>query len=171
MPLYCWSLISGQAVPPPPPPAISDHFSPIPRTKESNNRLPETLLLPDFSSKTTCLRKNHQRFGEFLPATHNFPSQPKNSVGVTHKDGESAIREISIDDARGRMIFSLSSPLETDVWMWGYRKLPSSSLSPSSWKETASHADYHEHKSIYLKWIFEKIGHSSSDLVPSLEIS
>ena len=48
--------------PPPPPPAISDHFSPIPRTKESNNRLPETLLDIRFLLKKndTCLLRNNQ---------------------------------------------------------------------------------------------------------------
>ena len=50
--------------------------------------------------------------------TRGFASQPiifplllKNTVGVRHKHLESTIREISIDDARGRMIFSLPNPL------------------------------------------------------------
>ena len=47
----------------------------------------------------------------FCEPTHNFASLVKNTVGVRHKHLESAIREISIDDARGRMIFSLPNPL------------------------------------------------------------
>ena len=58
--------------------------------------------------KTTDTCLPNPRFRE---PTHNFPSLVKNTVGVRHKHLESAIREISIDDARGRMIFSLPNPL------------------------------------------------------------
>ena len=136
MPLYCWSLISGQAVAHrrhPPFPIISRRFlGQKSRTTDCRRHCYSPISPQKRHRGDNCLR-NNQRGLASLPPTHDFASLPKNSVGVTHKDGESAIREISIDDARGRMIFSLSSPLQTDVWMWGYRKLPSSSLSLSFW--------------------------------------